>query len=342
MSHIPPWRWKLWGPWPPINSSGPLVTEEQIRPLAERLSHQRPWLSDDKNWLDAERAAQQKWRSWLINFCGDKERSGWEWSELALKISIPIIILVLSTSISRNNLERQAANAIDQKEEAALRSYIIDMQPLILDRNLRGSPRHSSVRSVARALTLATLNQMASGYRKAHVIQFILDSELNKPEGNLFSLNRADLSFINNGPQLIDGSNLNKVDLSDVNLSNAYLPEIKLDRAKLHRALVFNGYWLRASFREASLVQATFDGAYLAYADLRKADLRGARFVNNYLLRANLSGANLKGADLSNTSFHEADLKGVQWDNHTKWPNRSLIVRARNIPYLLRSHLSLP
>lgn len=342
MARIPPWRWKLWGPWPPIDSSGPLVTEEQIRLLAQRLSHQRPWLSDDKNWLDAERAVQQRWRSWLIHFCGDKERSGWDWAELALKTSIPVIILVLSTSISRTNLQTQATNAIDQKEEAALRSYIIDMQPLILDRNLRGSPHHSNVRSVARALTLATLNQMASGYRKAHVIQFLLDSDLNIPEGNLFSLNRADLSFINNGVQLIDRANLNKANISGANLSNAYLPGVRLERAKLERALIFNGYWGGARFKDANLVQATVDGAYLALADLRNADLRGARFVNNYLLRANLSGANLKGADLTNTSFHEADLKGVQWDKYTIWPKSSYMARARNLPNQLRNQLGLP
>lgn len=342
MAQIPPWRWILWGPWPPRDSSGPLITEKHIRPLAERLSHQRPWASDDRNWLDAERAAQQRWRSWLVHFCGDKERSGWDWTELALKISIPILILSLSTDISRKNLQAQAANAIDQKEELALRSYIIDMQPLILDRNLRGTSRHSNVRAVARALTLASLNQMASGDRKAHVIRFLLDSGLNDPEGNIFSLQRANLRSINNVSRLIDGANLSKADLSDANLNNAYLPNVRLDKANLNGADLSQGYWSSASFREANLVEATVDGSYLVFADFRNADLRGARFVNNYLLRANLTGANLKGANLSNTSFLEADLKDVQWDKYTQWPKRDYIARARNIPYALRRHLALP
>jgi uncharacterized protein YjbI with pentapeptide repeats len=341
MARTPPWRWKLLGSWPPSDSSGPLITDNQIKPLAERLSHQRPWASNERNWLDAERATQQRWRSWLINFCGDKERSGWDWTELALKISIPILILALSTDISRKNLESQAANAIDQKEETALRSYLLDMQPLILDRNLRGSSRNSNVRAVARALTLATLNQMESGDRKAHVIQFLLDSGLNNPEGNIISLSRANLRSVNNGSKMIHGANLNNADLSDADLSNAYLPNVTLNKANLKNAVIFNGYWMNASFSDASLVEATVDGAYLAFADLRNADLRGARFVNNYLLRANLSGANLKGANLSNTSFHEADLKDVQWDKHTKWPKSDFIAKARNIPYALRSYLAL-
>jgi uncharacterized protein YjbI with pentapeptide repeats len=263
-------------------------------------------------------------------------------ASLALKISIPILILALSTDISRKNLEAQAANAIDQKEEAALRSYIIDMQSLVLDRNLRGSSRYSSVRAVARALTLATLNQMASGDRKAHVIQFLLDSGQNNPEGNIINLSRANLRSINNGSWLIDGANLNKADLSDADLSNAYLPNVRLDKANLNKTLILNGYWLKASFREASLVEATVDGAYLAFSDLRNADLRGARFVNNSLRRANLTGANLKGANPSNTSFHEADLTDVQWDKYTQWPKTDYISRARNIPYALRSYLALP
>jgi uncharacterized protein YjbI with pentapeptide repeats len=294
MPHIPPWRWKLWGSWPPKDSSGTLITKEQISSLAELLSHQRPWASNERNWLDAEQAAQRRWQSWLIRFSGAKERSGWDWTELALKISIPILILVLSTEISRRNLELQEANALGLKEEAALRSYIIDMQPLILDRNLRGSSRVSNVRAVARALTLASLNQV-DGVRKAHVIQFLLESGLNSPEGNLISLHRANLRSINNGGQLMDGANLSKADLSEADLSNAYLPNVRLDKANLSKVLIINGYWLRSSFREANLVEATIDGAYLAFADLSNVDLRDARFVNNYLLRANLTGANLKG-----------------------------------------------
>ncbi|MEY4352513.1 MAG: hypothetical protein RLZZ609_754 [Cyanobacteriota bacterium] len=45
MARIPPWRWKLFGPWPPEEGLPQSFPDEQIRPLAERLSKQRPWLS---------------------------------------------------------------------------------------------------------------------------------------------------------------------------------------------------------------------------------------------------------------------------------------------------------
>ena len=72
-------------------------------------------------------------------------------------------------------------------------------------------------------------------------------------------------------------------------------------------------------------------GANLRWASLIMADLSGAN-----LRWANLSGANLSGADLS-----EANLENIQWDEQTKWPDRSNFVGAENIPEDLKKQLGL-
>lgn len=59
---------------PPGDSEQRRAPEEKIRPLAERLSKQRPWRSAEEKWMAAERALRQKpWRPWVIRFSGEKE-----------------------------------------------------------------------------------------------------------------------------------------------------------------------------------------------------------------------------------------------------------------------------
>ena len=171
MARIPPWRRNLWKLWPSRETKPHRIPEEQIRPLAERLSKQRPWLSAQENWLAAERALKQKpWRPLVIRFSGEKERSGWDWADLLLKVSVPVLILGLSTaysiiSSSRQeklaiaDKERQEKSAREQRETDAITGFIKGMQPLLLDKDLKKSAADAEVRGVAKGLTLAALSQ---------------------------------------------------------------------------------------------------------------------------------------------------------------------------------------
>lgn len=51
----------LWSRWTTPSS------ETDIRPLAERISRQRPWSSANENWLAAERALRQKTLETIID-----------------------------------------------------------------------------------------------------------------------------------------------------------------------------------------------------------------------------------------------------------------------------------
>lgn len=354
MAHIPPWRWKLWGSWPPEEGPPSPIPHDQIKPLAELLSKQRPWLSAEENWQAAERALRQKpWRPWIIRFSGQEERSGWDWAELLLKVSIPVLLLVLSSAfsiISSNRQEKnikaekvhQETNALlvkqredavakTQKETDVVTAYIKDMQFLILDRGLNFSTPHAEVRGVARGLTLAALSQVENPDRKGIIIRFLLDSGLNNIPGNLFSLREADLRVS---------------DLSDVNLSGADLREAKLSDADLSNSKFIKTNFSNAILSDAELYSADLrgadlTGAVLIEAKLGRGKLQGANFFGADLSGAFLSMANLSGANLRDVELNGTDLEEVKWDDKTTWPSRDRFQGAKNIPEALREELGL-
>ncbi|MEA5390902.1 pentapeptide repeat-containing protein [Cyanobium gracile UHCC 0139] len=268
----------------------------------------------------------------VIRFSGEKERSGWDWADLSLKVSVPILILVLSTSYSILSSSRQHTIATDQKESDVLAGFIKDMQPLILDKGLKESAKGAEVRGVAQALTLAALSQLKSPERKRLAVQFLLDSGLNSKPGNLFSLRGADLRETNLRGADLRGANLIEADLRGTNLRGANLREANL---------------IGADLREADLSMANISEAMLLGADLRGAELRETNLNGSFLRLTNIRGANLSWANLSNTDLSTADLTGVvlewvKWNNQTEWPDASRFKDAEKIPTALKKQIGLP
>ena len=308
MARIPPWRRNLWRLWPPRETKPHRIPEEQIRPLAERLGKQRPWLSAQENWLAAERALRQKpWRPWVIRFSGEKERSGWDWADLLLKVSVPVLILGLSTaysiiSSSRQeklaiaDKERQEKSAREQRETDAITGFIKGMQPLLLDKDLKKSASDAEVRGVAKGLTLAALSQVQDPDKKRLIVRFLLDSGLNTKPGNIFSLSEANLRGAN-----LEGVNLNGTNLSGTNYSEEVAFIMRSKGIMRSKDIIILGFLGGADLSEANL-----RGADLIKANISEANLGGAD-----LSKANLSGANLRGADLSGANFWKANLSGA-------------------------------
>jgi len=232
--------------------------------------------------LAAERALRQKpWRPWVIRFSGEKERSGWDWADLLLKISVPVLILALSTAYSTISSSRQEKIAQEQRESDVITNSFKEMQSLILDKDLKKSDSGTEVRGVARGITLAALSQVQDPKRKRSIVSFLLDSGLNAEPWNLFSLDEANLRFADLRDAKLSGANLRFANLSGANLWFADLRS--------------------ADLRDAKLSEADLWRANLRFADLRFADLREAK----------LSGANLAGADLTYAYLDGADLRGA-------------------------------
>ena len=278
-------------------------SDKKIRTLAELLSRQRPWLSPEENWIAAENALKYKpWRAWIIRFSGDKERSGWDWCDLLLRISIPVLILGLSyllnsTLVSqqeeRARLERDRDRRIAEEARSrnAIDSYIKSMQYLVLEKGLNVSQPNALISRIARAQTVAA----------ASAIEVPWDES---------SLYRGQILLF----------------LQETQLIRAPLPRVRLDGLDLSSA-----YLYKANLELASLKGISFSGAVLADSNLQNADLAGAN-----LYKAQLQGANLSQADLDGAS-----LEAVIWDEKTKWPSIDRVKRALNIPLELKKQLGL-
>lgn len=374
MACIPPWRWRLWGPWPP-NPERPAISEAEIKSLAECLAQQRPWLHADANWFAATRALKQKpWRPWIIRFCGAQERSGWDWAILLSRVSIPILLLGFCSAYIVD-IGRQQRTITDKREWDVVAAYIQAMQPILLKEGPGRSSQQAELRGAGRALTLVALSQVADSERKSLIIKFLLDSGLNQKPGSLFSLREANLRGANLSETELSGADLRGADLSNADLRGANLSGADLSKANLHAANLseanlamarLNGANLgeatlikarlhkadlgeasligarlnRALLSDANLIWATlrrssFHGARLDRADLSWTDLRGASLTG-----ANLTGANLSWADLRGASLRGADLQFLRWDEKTRWPDRSAFENSRSISERLRLRLS--
>lgn len=84
---------------------------------------------------------RKPWRPWVIRFSGEKERSGWDWADLLLKVSVPVLILGLSTAYSIISADRQEKIARDQKESDVVTEFIKEMKPLLLEKGLKNAPK---------------------------------------------------------------------------------------------------------------------------------------------------------------------------------------------------------
>jgi len=247
---------------------------------------------------------QTPWRPWVIRFSGEKERSGWDWADLILKLSVPILILVLSTAFSIISSSRQEKISLDEKENDVVTEFIKEMKPLLLERGLKNAPKGSEVIGVARGLTLATLSRLKSDdapSKRTIILRYLIDSGVSN-SGGLFSFPGSNLGGANLSRADLKGAILSRADLKGVNLSNSDLSGADLREANL------NG----ADLGEANLSKANLSGADLGEANLSKANLSGADLSEIFL---EVEGANLSGAKLTDANLSDANLLGAKLDD---------------------------
>lgn len=125
---------------------------------------------------------------------------------------------MLGTAFNRLASELQERRATEQREEAALYRFIQDVQPLLLEINLKGVSLGMEVRSVARALTLATLFQLRSdgtAAKRTLVISVLYAAGMNNKPGFMIGLEEG---------TNLDGIELRYAQLWQANLRRASPP----------------------------------------------------------------------------------------------------------------------
>jgi hypothetical protein len=229
---------------------------------------------------------------------GDKEsyKTLYDWLQL---LFIPVVLAVagfwfnhreriaaeLRSAAEREIEQKRAENeqkiALDNRQEAALQSYINEMSELLLHEKLRDSTEDDEVRKIARVRTITILPSL-DGKRKGNVIQFLYESGLIDKNNTIIDLLGADLNWAELGTFL-----------SEINLSNAILTNAILTLSDLKNAQMNN---------------VILTGAYLDFADLSDADLHYSRMNETNLFRAKFVGANLRDVLLNDSILVEADL----------------------------------
>lgn len=228
----------------------------------------------------------------------------WDWLQLAGIIAIPFVVglvtIWFNTQQSRRseteNNQRHKTDleiAEEQRQDAALQTCLDRISTLLLEKDLRRSPRLNEVRNVARAYILTTL-RILDEIHKGSLISFLLEADLLLIESQ--SIN--DPSVIN-----LDGADLRGVDLSGVDLT-----EINFNGANLSGANLSNAHLGGARFIGANLSGANLNNIDWGYIPI---NLRRAKLNNATLVEADLSLAYLGGADLTDADLSEASLGGA-------------------------------
>ena len=225
-------------------------SDDAIRARADQLAKRRPWCSAEQNWTDAclelNSAFLLRWRPSLLRWLGASEKTGWDWMELSLKLSVPLTIALGGWLLGTLNSNRQNEIAQANQKDAVIRDYIKEMKGMLLDKAVAKEAKQpgSEANGVARALTLTALTQLKGEgpARRTLVFQFLRESNFPILAGsevvqgaNLagYDLSGADLSEANLSGADLSGANLSGANLSEANLSGANLSEANLSEANL-------------------------------------------------------------------------------------------------------------
>lgn len=324
------------------------VSDDQIRSLAERLSKQRPWLSATDNWLEAERIFYHSpWKSWIVRFCGDKERSGWDWADLCIRVSVPVLAVGLSAVFGYLSGTSQRIADQNKQENDVLSTFFASARLLVLNDGNNSGYATGSKAALARATTLATLSELKSSEaprRKGLVMRFIVNSGLAKarlpnpiqqckdriPEHSDTNSSKTSSSAGSNKTGLdetagsidLSGADLERADLSGLRLSDALLI---LKNANLNDALLGSANLSNVDLTMSKLTTKDLGEADLIESDLRFADLSGSRGTNVDFTCADMRYAHLAnsafpssffaGSYLTGASLRGADMQGSSFKN---------------------------
>ena len=214
-----------------------------------------------------------------------------------------VIVLAARQAAPRQVHPVEVQRAFKAEQDRLLETYLSQMTALLHQETLRDLS-DDTILHVARAQTLATLQQLDSGW-KARALQFLHEAHLIDKDKTIVDLDGADLRR----------ADLERANLRWANLRRADLEGADLEGAALRGADLRGGHLIGANLRWANLERADLEGADLRGASLRWADLDGAIMTAADLSKADLEGANLREADLEGADLEGADLRGANVQN---------------------------
>ncbi len=123
------------------------------------------------------------------NWTGFKGNTFWDWMSLLITpVTIAVVSILFSVQQSRQSMAENAR----MQQEATLEAYFEHITHLLLDGHLLETPPESPVRAVARARTMATLQQVSQEHR-ATILRFLDESGLTGGDTPVLDLRSANL-----------------------------------------------------------------------------------------------------------------------------------------------------
>ena len=209
-----------------------------------------------------------------------------------------VIAQIVNARVARSGRIQAQVLANQNAREAALQNYYEQIGRLLIDQSSRLVQPGDQVRALARAQTLAILQEL-DPERKGDPLQFLNEAGLirhdpkNPLQESIVNLKIADLVKADLTGAILHGANLSRAymreaKIQDADLVGTNLSEVDLYKATIHRTGLRNALLRKANLKKADLNSSNLSGADLSSADLRDADLS----------KVNLEGTTLSGADL--------------------------------------------
>lgn len=224
----------------------------------------------------------------------------WDWLQLLI---VPAALAVVAYGLNRTQKSSELRITESQQEGAALQGYFDKISELVLKYDLSKPDASQEVQTIARARTLATLQQL-SGRRKGLLIRFLVEGNLIHERLDKGLSPRISLSGANLGGADLSGIDFEGVRLFGVDLRGAHLDFARLKACWADETTRFDQKWQIVM----QVLTPPSPAAFYRNRDFRRVDFCGAR----------LFGADLSGSDLRGAILDDVYLRNVTIDSHTR------------------------
>lgn len=264
-----------------------------------------PELEKLRNKLGEGMGEDNQKKNALWRWIGLKDKSLWDFIQILI---VPLLLLFVAEYLNDAADQRQQRDSQNRQQHEVYTQFLTFISGLILDGGLTESKVNQSVKAVAKARTLDTLQEIGPDRRRS-LITFLAQSRLINGMNPAIHLSDADL---------------HEVDLSGLYLWEKNLVGTNLEGANLSHSTLSKAFLMGVNFRNADLRGANFWYARLTHAQLENADLRHANLINANLEDTRLSGALLEGALYSEQTQFPVGFDPSQRGTYAIAPNSDL------------------